>query len=205
MGNVDRLNYDLVRPEDERERARQTPVACIDDPPHQTYGQMLSSVYNLQLGENGCPVEIDDCRSLETSQIWFRRELVKVTQPQMCYSAIENPKCYKMATLRYGLLANQEVSKFLPPELRNDSNNPPRGHYLACLLEVNESVIRDLAIDRALPLLLHWCTHPDFLDFDSPERMNFFSARLDEDLSVLTWWLRAFRFRTEYLSRSCNE
>jgi hypothetical protein len=82
---------------------------------------------------------------------------------------------------------------FLPPELQGDLNAPLAKEFISKLIKSKDSLRTKLITDTMLPLVLFWCSSQKFVDgpfSTAKERVEFWVARIREDLSVLWWWLR---------------
>jgi hypothetical protein len=82
---------------------------------------------------------------------------------------------------------------FLPPELQGDLDDPQAKEFINKLIKSKDSLRTRLITDTMLPLVLFWCSSQKFVDgpfSTAKERVEFWTARIREDLSVLWWWLR---------------
>jgi hypothetical protein len=65
--------------------------------------------------------------------------------------------------------------------------------FINKLIKSKENLRRSLINETMLPLVLFWCNSQKFVQgpFSTPqERETFWVARIEEDTSVLWWWLR---------------
>jgi hypothetical protein len=85
---------------------------------------------------------------------------------------------------------------FLPPDLQENPDTPKAVKFTSDLIK-HRSYLKKRLIDHTiLPLVLFWCNSQKFVDgpFSTrEERVEFWTARIWEDLSVLWWWLQPLK------------
>ncbi|KAI9048394.1 hypothetical protein LZ554_007230 [Drepanopeziza brunnea f. sp. 'monogermtubi'] len=137
------------------------------------YGRTLSLGHKVGLDEHALPEDgPPGLEQTETSELWFRKEMLKV------FVFLKGPVSPKTSL------------RFVPQSLRcqEDSIRSAMGVIgIAC-----DTFLREIYVDRLLPILFHWCQKPGFLCVDIHEessRLDHWQECLVSGPQLLVWWL----------------
>ncbi|KAK0108188.1 hypothetical protein ONS95_003010 [Cadophora gregata] len=190
------LNYDKIRPEE----SRKLPTALVTPETPEKYvafGSTLFTKYDIQLDEEAYPRVTSNTQLPaghafpEVSEFSFRRELIK------------------LHNFHDGSITPAMAEMFLPPEHRGNLYDPAAAQFKQKLVQTKNQFRKRIIKDTMLPLVLFWVLDDRYLELDTTTvsaRMAYFKARIQEDVSVVYWWLRplASILNLKYLFQTVN-